>query len=337
MPKDYETVPRASHARHAASPPPEDAQARPSRRVMLAAGAGAAALAVTGTAVPADAEQPLRHTPMPLADRVALVTGAARGIGRATALRLARDGADVVLVDIAGPVSGAGAFAPATLADLAQTERQVRALGRRALAIRADVRDHAALQAAVDRTVRELGRLDVAVANAGIAAWAPFAEMTSQQWQVVQDVNLTGVFNTLRTAATPMIAAKRGRLIALTSIGGRMGVAGVANYAATKWGVIGLVKSVALELGPHNITVNAVAPCAVNTPLYRSEGQAHSTGVDTPAAQDGQTRQFNALPVAALEPGDVADGIAFLASDAAKYVSGLVLDVAAGGNARYSA
>lgn len=123
----------------------------------------------------------------------------------------------------------------------------------------------------------------------------------------------------------------------LSSVGGRQGVPGVANYVATRWGVIGLVKTVALELGKYNITVNAVNPTAVNTPLYRSQGQEHSTGVDSPQAQDAQTLQNHALPIPALNPEDIADGIVFLASDEAKYISGIALDIAAGGNARYTA
>ncbi len=276
---------------------------------------------------------------LPLSGKVALVTGAARGIGRATAVELAKQGADVALLDIAQPqgVKNIHSYRLANRTELEEAVRLVQAEGRRALPIVADVRDLAAMKQAAETTVRELGGLDILVANAGIAIWSPFDEMTSQQWSDVIDVNLTGVANSMWAVIPQMRKQKRGKIIVVSSVGGRMGVAGVANYSATKWGVIGLVKSVALELGQDNITVNAVAPGAVNTPLYRSEGQRRSTSANTSQDQDKATLGYHALPIPALEPSDVAMAIAFLAKDDARYISGAVLDVAAGGNARYTA
>ena len=136
--------------------------------------------------------------------------------------------------------------------------------------------------------------------------------MQPEQWQNVIDVNLTGVANSMWAVIPQMQKQQSGKIITLTSIGGRMGVPGVANYASTKWAVIGLTKTVALELGKDNITVNAVAPTAVNTPLYRSEGQYNSTGMNSFAEQDEAMLGFHALPVPAVEPEDIADAIAFL-------------------------
>lgn len=274
-----------------------------------------------------------------LKGKVALITGAARGIGRATAVAMAREGASVALLDIADPkgVKNIHGYRLANRSELGETASLIEREGRKAIQIVADVRDLAAMNRAAERTVQELGGLDILVANAGIAIWSPFEEMKPEQWADVIDVNLTGAANSMWAALPQMRKQKSGRMIVLSSVGGRQGVPGVANYVATRWGVIGLVKTVALELGKYNITVNAVSPTAVNTPLYRSEGQEHSTGVDSPQTQDAQTLQNHALPIPALNPEDIADGIVFLASDEAKYISGIALDIAAGGNARYTA
>jgi SDR family mycofactocin-dependent oxidoreductase len=274
-----------------------------------------------------------------LSGRVALITGDARGIGRATAIALARQGADVAILDIANPqgVKNIQGYQLATTDDLDESIRQVEAQGRKALPLIADVRDLDAMKAAANKTVAQLGRLDIMVANAGIGSWSQFAKMTPGQWKDVLDVNLTGVANSMWAVIPQMQKQKSGKIIALTSIGGRQGVSGVSNYAATKWGVIGLVKSIALELGADNITVNAVAPTAVNTPLYRSEGQYRSTGMNSFEEQDQTMLQMHALPVPAVEPEDIANAIVFLAGDTARYITGAVIDVAAGFNARYTA
>lgn len=313
---------------------PENAMTR--RDAILA---GSAAL--VGGALPAHAAEPRAREEGSgrLAGKVALVTGAARGIGRATALRLAREGADVALLDIADPTGGGIAlrgYRLATEAELDEAVAAVRATGRRALKLRADVRDLAAMKAAADRAAGELGGLDVAVANAGHVVWGRHEDQTEKEWRDVVDVNLHGTMNTVWAALPHLRRRGGGRIITLSSIGGRQGVAGNGSYTPSKWAVIGLTKSLALELGEYGITVNAVAPTAVNTPMYRSEGQMRSTGMSTAAQQDAAMLGYHALPVPALEPDDVADGIAFLASDGARHISGLVLDIAAGGNARYS-
>ena len=250
----------------------------------------------------------------PLSGQVALITGAARGIGRATAIELARQGANIVLLDIADPqgVENISGYRLANSDELNEAVKLVSAEGVEAIPIVTDVRNLEAMKEAAKTTVDRLGKIDILVANAGIAIWSPFAEMQPEQWQNVVDVNLTGVANSMWAVIPQMQKQQSGKIITLTSIGGRMGVPGVANYASTKWAVIGLTKTVALELGKDNITVNAVAPTAVNTPLYRSEGQYKSTGMNSFAEQDEAMLGFHALPVPAVEPEDIAEAIAFL-------------------------
>lgn len=307
----------------------------------LAIGSGATALSQPQATAqtPTRATSQAQNSALPLAGKVALVTGAARGIGRATAVELARQGANIVLLDIANPkgVENIYGYRLANRDELSEAVRLVAAEGRKAVPIVADVRNLNAMKQAVNTAVSQLGRVDILVANAGIAIWNSFAEMKPDQWQSVIDVNLTGVANSMWAVIPQMQKQKSGKIIALTSIGGRIGVEGASNYSATKWAVIGLTKSTALELGKDNITVNAVAPTAVNTPLYRSEGQYKSTEMNSFADQDKAMLGYHALPIPAVEPGDIANAIAFLASDQARYVSGMVLDVAAGGNARYTA
>ena len=300
---------------------------------------GVAAAKSTSAQQPIERETDNNSESKPLSGQVAMITGAARGIGRATAIALARQGADIVLLDIADPqgVENISGYRLANSDELNKAVELVEAEGVTAIPIVADVRNLDRLKEAATTTIDRLGKIDILVANAGIAIWSPFDKMQPEQWQSVIDVNLTGVANSMWAVIPQMQKQQSGKIITLTSIGGRMGVPGVANYASTKWAVIGLTKTVALELGKDNITVNAVAPTAVNTPLYRSQGQYNSTGMNSFAEQDEAMLGFHALPVPAVEPEDIANAIAFLASNKARYVSGLVLDVAAGGNAQYTA
>ena len=235
----------------------------------------------------ASAQQPIAQrnseTAKPLSGKVALVTGAARGIGRATAIELAQRGADITFIRHcrSSRCRTYYGYRLATEAELEEAVSLVEAEGRKALKIVADVRDLAAMKQAVQKITQQLGELDILVANAGIAIWSPFAQMSPGQWQDVIDVNLTGVANSMWAVLPQMQKQKNGNMIIVSSIGGRQGVAGVTNYASTKWGVIGLAKSAALELGADSIRVNVVAPTAVDTPLYRSEGQYLSTGMNS--------------------------------------------------------
>ncbi len=308
-----------------------------SRRKVVKAGLATAAGMGVGAAAAAQ-QPPAEKQTGRLRGRVALVTGAARGIGRAIAVAYSREGADVIVLDIAARVEGTRDYEPATPADLAETARQVKAEGRRCVMAQADVRDLEAMRKAVDRAAGDLGGLDIAVANAGIVVWTSFedARDSPEDYYRVVDVNVNGVWNTCWAALPYLKKSKAGRIVTLASIGGRMGVAGNGAYAATKWAVIGATKSLALELGKYHITANALAPTAVDTPMYRSAGQRASTGMASAGAQDTAMLGYHALPVPAVEPRDIADGAVFLASDEARYVSGLVLDIAAGGNARYT-
>lgn len=295
---------------------------------------------------PAVAQQP---TPQPresistnrlLVGKVAFVTGAARGIGRAIAELFAANGANVAMLDIADPsrLNSSTGYRVANMAEFDQAVASVQRYGTKVLKIQVDVRDLAGMQAAAERTNRELGGIDIVVANAGYCAWHSFEDGTTKQWEDVIDVNVHGVFNTAK-ATIPFLKQRRGgRIVNLASVGGRAGFAGNGAYTCSKWAVIGMTKQAAQELGKYNITVNAIAPGAVNTPLYRSEGQMRSMGVSSAAEQDKLIDPISPLGNAgAVEPEDIARTALFLASDAAKTISGTTIDNALGFNASYTA
>ena len=206
-----------------------------------------------------------------LAGKVAVVTGAARGIGRAIAVELAANGADVVAVDIAGFVSPASNAVPATPEELDETVRQIGAFGRRGEAVQADIRDIAALRKVADDVERTYGKIDIVVADAAIQRWKPLLEMDDADWFDVIDNNLNGTANTIRAFAPKMVSRRKGRIIVLSSMQGKHGTKDASSYSASKWGILGLMKSAAMELGQHGITVNAIVPGLVDTPLTRYE------------------------------------------------------------------
>jgi NAD(P)-dependent dehydrogenase (short-subunit alcohol dehydrogenase family) len=197
-----------------------------------------------------------------LSEKVAVVTGAARGIGR--------NGADVIAVDIAAPISTASDAVPATPEEVNETFRQIQAYGRRGEAVRAAIRDIAALRHVADHVEREYGKIDLVVADAAIQGWKPLLEMQDSDWRDVIENNLNGTANTVRAFAPKMVARRKGRFILLSSMQGKHGTKDAASYAASKWGILGLMKSAAMELGQYNITVNAVVPGLVDTPLTRN-------------------------------------------------------------------
>jgi NAD(P)-dependent dehydrogenase (short-subunit alcohol dehydrogenase family) len=304
-------------------------------KTALAAGLGTAA------ALPIGAQAAGAAPPPKLLDgKTALITGAARGIGRAMAEAFARAGAKVAMVDVADPGAyrTARGYRVANGAEFDQAVASVRALGGEPLRIVADVRNHRAMQQAAQRTVERFGRLDVVLANAGFVTWHAFEDGTPEQWQEVFDTNVHGVWNSIHAAIPHMRRQKAGRIIATSSIGGRYGVPGNGAYTSSKWAVIGMVKQAAAELGKYGIAVNAVAPGPVDTPMYRSEGQRRSMGVATPEEQDRMIAPFLPLGERAVQtPQEIADAAVFLASDAARGISGVSLDVAVGFNANYTA
>jgi SDR family mycofactocin-dependent oxidoreductase len=270
-------------------------------------------------------------------NKVVLITGGARGQGRSHAVGFARQGAHVAIADILEPVETVP-YATSTGADADETQRQVEAIGGRCLVEKADVRNGGQLRHAVEHVEAELGPIDVLVANAGIASICAIRDMGDAQWQTMLDINLTGVFNAIRAVLPGMCDRGHGRIVATSSIAGRLGAPNIGHYVAAKWGVIGLVKSVALEVAADGITVNAVAPTSVNTPMIQNLAfrQLFVPDVDDPPATDVEEayRALNPIPVPWVEPEDVTHAVMFLASDEARYISGEVLTVSAGWAAR---
>jgi SDR family mycofactocin-dependent oxidoreductase len=268
--------------------------------------------------------------------KVALVTGAGRGQGRSHALRLAAEGADVIAVDIGPGRVETISYDLASEDDLDSTVKEIESNGRSAVKAVADVRSLSELQQAVDAGLSELGKIDIVCANAGIGSWAVAWEMTEQQWKDMIDINLTGVFNTVRAALPSMVERGEGGSIVLTSsTAGLRAYANTAHYTAAKHGVIGLMKVLAQEAGPHRIRVNAVCPTTVRTPLVINDStfELFAPHLENPTEDDVREpfELLNILPgVAWIEPSDVSDAVVFLCSDAAKFITGVALPIDAG-------
>ena len=256
-----------------------------------------------------------------LEGKVAFITGAARGQGRSHAVRLAEEGADIIAIDIGSPT------------DLAQTVKEVEALDRRIVASQADVRDSGGLTAALDDGVARLGRLDIVVANAGIVRFGTVEELTEQAWRDVIDVNLTGVWHTVKAAIPHLRAAGGGSIIIIGS--GLKGKPNLGHYAAAKHGVVGLMQSLANELAPDMIRVNSVHPGAVDTDMLHTQALYHQLLPDHPGDITRQEiepvfQTLNALPIPWLDSVDISNAVLFLASDEARYITGVSLPVDAG-------
>lgn len=280
-----------------------------------------------------------------LEKKVAIITGAARGIGRATAVALANEGADIVGIDVCAPVCKRSGVKASTVEDLEETGRLVEKTGQRWMGKVQDQRNFLSLKEIADTVVNQWGRIDILFANAGIQEFKPLLEMDEIDWQTTIDVNLTGTANVIRAFAPYLVKQKSGRIIVTTSTQGRHGTKFGAAYSASKWGIIGLMKSAALELGSYGITVNAVVPGLINTPLTAHEERFAQVIEDVgkkPAGlgKDEETAKQiliakTPLGVPWIEPKDVASIVLFLASDAARMVSGATYDVTAGDSAHY--
>jgi SDR family mycofactocin-dependent oxidoreductase len=257
--------------------------------------------------------------------KTAFITGAAHGQGRAAALALAREGACISAFDVARTLSYPG-YTLGTPNELRALEDECRAVGSECITHAGDVRDDAAIQAAVAETMTRFGRIDVLFNNAGICAYGFAHELSEEEWDTMLDINLKGSWMVARRIIPFMIAQRSGVIINNASIASFRGMNRLSHYAASKWGLLGLTKSLAIELAPHNIRVNAVHPTGVNTPM--NDGLAQLEGL-TPR-EVAERSAGNLLPVPWIEPEDVAHAIVYLASDRARYVTGASFVIDAG-------
>jgi (+)-trans-carveol dehydrogenase len=267
--------------------------------------------------------------------KVAFITGAARGQGRSHAVRLAEEGADIIAVDTTAKVDSVP-YPLATAEDLAETVRLVEALDRRIVAREADVRDSAALAAAVEEGVAEFGRLDIVLANAGISSPASTLEMSEDTWQDMIDINLTGVWKSLKVSVPHIIAGGRGGAVVITSsLAAIYANANTAHYSAAKAGLVMMAKVMAKEWGPHSIRVNTVHPTTVATEMILNDAtyQLFRPDLEHPTRADFEEAALtlNRLPVAALEPRDISETILHLVADSGRYITGTTQVVDAGG------
>jgi SDR family mycofactocin-dependent oxidoreductase len=266
--------------------------------------------------------------------KVAFITGAARGQGRSHALRLAEEGAEIIAVDLCQPIDTAP-YAMPTVDDLAETAKLVEEFDRRVVAREADVRDLRQLERAVQEGVSEFGHIDVVCANAGIASFAPTLDMDEHVWDQMIDINLTGVWKTIKAAVKPMVERRQGGAVIITSsVAGLFGFPNLAHYSAAKHGVVGLMRVLAQELAPYMIRVNTVNPTTVNTPMIMSDAiyKLFRPDLENPTQADMSEGLLglNLLPIPWVEPVDISNAVLWLASDEARYVTGVALPVDAG-------
>jgi (+)-trans-carveol dehydrogenase len=271
--------------------------------------------------------------------KVAFITGAARGQGRSHAVRLAEEGANIIGVDVCEP-SATAPYPMASPQDLKETVRLVEATGQRIVAAQADVRNLQALQDAVGAGVAEFGRLDIVLANAGIAHYSMASELEPADWADVIDINLNGVWWTITAALPHLLEGDRGGSIVITSsVAGLRGLVNCAHYVTAKHGIVGMMKALALELGPRGIRVNTIHPNSVNTDMLQNPAtyELFLPGHKDPAPEQFErvSTMLNVLPVPWSEAAEISDAVVFLVSDAGKNVTGVALPVDAGGAVRW--
>ncbi|XVX20221.1 SDR family NAD(P)-dependent oxidoreductase [Actinomycetota bacterium] len=295
------------------------------RAALKSLGAGAvAATAVTARPAPAHAS-----AARPFAGQCAVVTGAARGIGRDVAVRLARLGADVVAVDVPGSIPTVP-YPLGTMNELATTARQVRAAGARCHMVRADIRDAEAMTSVFKQAATQFGHVDIVVANAAVLNFGDLSTMDPQEWKDVIDVNVNGTAFTLRAAIPHMKKQGKGTIVVVGSAEAREGGSGSSHYITSKWALIGLTKCAAYEVAGSEIRVVGVNPTVTRTPMILNEAAYAWAGVSSEAELDGFFRSINLLDVGILEPGDVGGFIVELAKPEFRYVTGTFFDLNAG-------
>lgn len=269
-----------------------------------------------------------------MAGKVALITGAARGMGRSHAVRLAQEGADIVALDLCAdletaPYPGAGSQ------DLASTTQLVEELGQRIIARQADTRDLKQLQVVVDEAIAEFGHIDVVCPNAGISSFGFSWELSEETWQEMIDINLTGSWKTVKAVIPHMIErGEGGSIVFISSVSGLIGVPTMSHYTASKHGMVGLMRALAVELAPHNIRVNSVNPGNVDTPMVNNSTMRKlflpELSDPTPEDANNVMKTMSALPVGWIDPRGISDAVLYLASDEARHVTGIALPVDAG-------
>jgi SDR family mycofactocin-dependent oxidoreductase len=262
---------------------------------------------------------------MPFPDQVAFITGAAHGQGRAVALALAKKGVHIAAFDIAGPLSYPG-YSMGSEDDLSFLKKTCEELGVQCLSFRGDVRKNDDVKKAVEETHRQFRQIDILFNNAGICAYGLAHEMTEEAWDAMIDINLKGAWLTARHIIPHLIARRSGVIINNSSVAGLRGMNRLSHYAASKWGLVGLTKSWAIELAPYNIRVNSIHPTGVNTPM--NDGLAFLEG-STPQ-EIAERSAGNLLAIPWIEPEDVANAVLYLASDQARYVTGTQFVIDAG-------
>jgi (+)-trans-carveol dehydrogenase len=268
--------------------------------------------------------------------KVAFITGAARGQGRAHAVRLAQEGADIIAVDICKKIDTVDLIAASTPEDLAETADLVKGHNRRIVTAEVDVRDYDALKAAVDGGVEQLGRLDIIVANAGIGNGGQTLDKTSEvDWTAMIDINLGGVWKTVKAGVPHILEGGRGGSIILTSsVGGLKAYPHTGHYVAAKHGVVGLMRTFAVELGAQNVRVNSVHPTNVNTPLFMNEGtmKLFRPDLENPGPDDMKVvgQLMHTLPIGWVEPEDIANAVLFFSSPMSDFITGQAINVSGG-------